>query len=891
MKLTFKIDYNTGWGEALFLTGSVNELSDGVKMEPDENGRPSVTIELSPAKAVFGYRYELRRDNGTVRREWGPDRRLRLDARLTTALMLDHWQDVPTNKPFFASAFTEAVFRQPPTGREHSLRNAVLEIRVDAPMIPSDCTLAIAGNCTTLGNWRPASAPTMNSAAFPCWTVQLPIESLPERIEYKFVLLRRNDRSVVGWETGDNRVLTRPTVGANGAIVVSGLFFENPLEPWRGSGTAIPVFSLRSEKGFGVGEFLDLEPMIDWAAATGQSFIQLLPINDTTMTHRWTDSYPYTTNSTFALHPMYLRLGEMGRLKDAEAMTRFEVLRHRLNELPTVDYEQVNNAKLEYARMLFEQQGQAEMTSQQFKDFAEKNDYWLMPYAAWSVLRDRYGTADMHCWEEYATYSPERIERFIELNRRDVDFFRFLQYHLDKQLRRVKAYAQSKGVALKGDIPIGISRCSVDAWMHPELFDLDCSAGAPPDDFAVMGQNWGFPTYKWDVMARDDYRWWRNRLSKMAEYFSAYRIDHLLGFFRIWQIPTDAVHGLLGTFRPALPLTPEEMRDRYGFKFEKRHMTRPYITRESVAERLGYLADEALASYLEVLKDGHLALKRGYTTQRDIASRIGYGSGLSDHDRRLSEGLMSLIDDVLFIEDPVEKGKYHPRITPSGTAIYASLDKEQRQCFDNLYEDFYYHRHNEFWKEKALEKLPALIDCTKMLSCAEDLGMIPSCVPEVMDMLKILSLEIQRMPKRFGIPFGYPDEYPYLSVCSTSTHDMPGLRQWWEEDYERAQRFYREMLHHEGDAPREAEPQICREILLQNLAAKSMLCILPLQDWLSISPTLRRENPREEQINVPADPHHYWRYRMHLTLEQLLAADEFNAEVAAMAASRMEVVR
>ena len=201
-----------------------------------------------------------------------------------------------------------------------------------------------------------------------------------------------------------------------------------------------------------------------------------------------------------------------------------------------------------------------------------------------------------------------------------------------------------------------------------------------------------------------------------------------------------------------------------------------------------------------------------------------------------------------------------------------------------LYTDFFYYRHNDFWYHTAMQKLPALLDSTGMLACGEDLGMIPACVPSVMDGLKILSLEIQRMPKSVHDNFANPAWYPYLSVCTTSTHDMNPIRAWWEEDRQVTQQFYNEMLGDQGDAPYFCEPWICRQILDQHLWSPAMLTVLPLQDWLSMDGALRRSNPNDERINVPANPRHYWRYRMHLTLDQLAAAEDFNATLSGMIA-------
>lgn len=880
MKLTFHLPYNTTWGELPYLTVKSDKAPQAVAMTPVEEsaGVWQATLEVAPAESFIDYSFEIRTDSGEVRREWGGSRRLRLDSHLTEAIIEDRWHDAPEMRPFFTEPFTGCVFRPEAKEHFHSLRPAVLQFRLTAPMIEPHQAVAVAGNCEALGNWDPAKAPLMEPEEMPQWSLQIPLQELPERLEYKFVIVNRADRSEVAWENSDNRSFTLPELPSGASVVLSGLYLENPLPLWRGAGTAIPVFSLRSERSFGVGDFADLRMMIDWCALTGQKFLQLLPINDTTMTRRWTDSYPYTTNSTFALHPMYLRLDEVGQLSDAKLQSEFDREAKRLQLLPTVDYEAVNNAKERYMRLIFKQQGKAEMTSESFTEFARCNDFWLLPYAAWSVLRDRYNTPDMSQWGPYAVYNEEAISRFIEENRDDIDFYRFEQYHLDRQMRRARDYGHSRGVALKGDIPIGISRCSVDAWLHPELFNLDSTAGAPPDDFARLGQNWGFPTYRWDVMRGDNYAWWRQRLTKMADYFDAYRIDHVLGFFRIWQIPARQLHGLLGVFCPALPYSPEELADDYGFHLTPSLMCRPNITDAMLTERLGSLADRA-KEYLTRLPSGLYRLRKPFESQVELSWHFA-GLPKTDENDLLCRTLCDLIDEVLFIEDPYKAGHYHPRIDGFRTALYATLSEDDRKAYDRLYHEFFYERHNDFWKREAMSKLPELTGSTAMLACAEDLGMIPACVPQVMDELRILSLEIQRMPKEPWVAFGYPSRYPYLSVCSTSTHDMSGIRSWWKDmSAESRDDFYHRMLELWGDTPAEATPELCRAILAQNLGAPSMLCILPLQDWMSVDGQLRRPNPDEEQINVPACPRHYWRYRMHLTLDELMKADGFNQAV------------
>lgn len=888
MKIDFHIFYHTIPGESLrlIINTPIDGASDSPVIVPLANLSSDLLhalVEIPQALEEISYRYVLVRSDGSERHEWGSDRKIRFASILSRASVYDHWQEDPSDKPFHSTAFTDCIFRRNPQERFHSLKPGQLMVSVDAATVEPGTVLAITGSCKALGNWDPAHAVILNDALFPRFTAYLPLTDIPSGTEYKFVLLGASSHEILAWEPGENHTLWYEAPAPNSAVAVTGLFFRNPMHLWRGAGVAIPVFSLRSESDWGAGDFLDIRMMADWAASTGQRFIQLLPINDTTMTHSWTDSYPYNAISCFALHPMYLNVEEVGILASAERMAYYRAEAHKLNQLSTVDYEAVCSLKDRYTRELYAEQADNTLSSTQFEEFVNANSEWLRPYAAFCVLRDRYRTACPRDWEQYAVYKPSLIASFIKANKADIDYIFFIQFHLDRQLRIARHYAHSLGVAIKGDIPIGISRDSVDAWLYPRLFNLECSAGAPPDAFSTLGQNWGFPTYNWDEMAHDGFAWWKNRFSKMSQYFDAYRIDHVLGFFRIWQIPLNAVHGLLGIFNRALPLSPQEMTDGFGFHFQAQHMAAPYIRRYMLPDFFGDLALEAENTFFNTDGTEILTLKSEFATQRRVADY--FAAGTDERSRRLCDGLMGLIDQVLFIEDPYRAGHYHPRIAAQYTYTYRSLPDDQKWCFDRLYNDFFYHRNDHFWYEQAMWKLPPLIDATRMLVCAEDLGMIPSCVPAVMDRLKILSLEIQRMPKDPQATFGDTYRYPYHSVCTTSTHDMGGIRQWWEENPGLSQRFYNEVLHRQGAAPFYAEPWICHDIVAAHLKSPSMLCILPLQDWLSIDGSLRRDDPREEQINVPANPRHYWRYRMHITLEDLNRASDFNATVTALISS------
>jgi 4-alpha-glucanotransferase len=198
---------------------------------------------------------------------------------------------------------------------------------------------------------------------------------------------------------------------------------------------------------------------------------------------------------------------------------------------------------------------------------------------------------------------------------------------------------------------------------------------------------------------------------------------------------------------------------------------------------------------------------------------------------------------------------------------------------ENLYVNYFFRRQDEFWKKEALAKLPFLKRSTDMLVCGEDLGMVPNCVPDVMKQLGMLSLEIQRMPKDPKKQFFHPADAPYLSVVTPSTHDMSTIRGWWEEDRTLSQKFYNNELGQPGTAPYFCEPWIVKSIINQHLYSPAMWSIFQIQELLGISEKLRRENPNDERINVPANAKHYWRYRMHISLEDLMKEEEFNNEL------------
>ena len=749
MKILFNVEYQTTFGEDLVLNILSDEASKTSKHKmttlDGTHWFVELTKNLKPGTYI-DYYYSLMRGDEEARHEWlvEPHRLEFAAEKGIRYTVYDHWIDIPEDAYLYSSAFTDCVManqRELSTTTEY-LRTVRLKVR--APQLRIGEQLGIVGAGDALGNWDVNQALPMFEHEYHEWVISLDAASLPQTFEFKFVMLGIDEPV---WEECGNRTVALTEIADNEVIVYELSQANFPLYPWKGAGTVIPIFSLRSEGSFGVGDFGDLKLMIEWADKTNQRVLQVLPINDTNMTHTWQDSYPYNSISIYALHPQYTDLRQLPEIKDEKQRTHFEQLRQELNALPQIDYERMFSAKLEYLQVLFAQEGAAVKRTAAYKQFCQDNEQWLKPYTEFCYYRDLYGTAEFPTWPKTLPKPDKKV----------TDFWCYVQYNLDRQMHAAHKYAREHRVILKGDIPIGISRDGVEAWVEPKYFNLN---------------------------------------------FDAYRIDHVLGFFRIWEIPVPEKSGLEGQFAPALGLSREEIE----------------------------------------------------------------GYGIYGH-------------DDLFLVDHKRKDRWHPRIAVQYQAPYEKLNEGEKANFNRLYNDYFYRRNNQFWYQEAMKKLPRLTQATRMLCCAEDLGMVPDCVPWVMNELRILSLEIQSMPKDDKVRFGHLSRNPYRSVCTISTHDMPTLRQWWDEDEERTQAYYNTMLYRGGAAPHPLPGWLAKDIVSRHLTSPSMLCLLSLQDWLSIDERLRLPDQNAERINIPANPRHYWRYRMHLTIEQLLREDDFNETV------------
>ena len=884
MTVQFNIEYKAMFGEQIVVNIQTEEGELKLPLETTDGERWACDWCVESPEKSYTYYYGVEREGRAVKTEWLMIKhQLDVNAKKAAVYTLyDHWKAMPEDAYLYSSAFTDCINHQAPQEMKPETGSKIVRLIVRAPQLHDGERLGVLGADKALGAWDVQKILPMTQHTYNEWVADIDAAHLEgSHLEFKFVAFR-NAKNELLWETSMNRTVDLPEMKA-GELVSYELdqaFFA--LYNRKLAGTLVPVFSLRTRKSAGIGDFGDLKTMIDFVASTGQKVLQLLPINDTTITHTWTDSYPYSCISVFAIHPQYADLHALPELKDAKARAEAEKTRAELNALDKIDYEKVNDFKINYLRQIFNQEGEKMMKTAEYKAFFQDTKQWLVPYAQYSYLRDKNGTADFNQWPDHQVWDEAERKALTDPKTaayKNVAFFYFVQFVLDRQMQEAHEHAKAKGVILKGDIPIGVNRNGCDVWMEPKYFNLNGQAGAPPDDFSVNGQNWGFPTYNWFEMLKDGCQWWNRRFQNMARYFDAYRIDHVLGFFRIWEIPVSSVYGLLGQFAPALAMSREEI-ESYGLHFQEDRFIRPFIT-DWVLDRVFHeRAGEVKEKYLDRLDDERYQMKPEVNTQRKVEAL--FADATDEKELWLRDGLYALISDVLFVRDHTNPGVFHPRISAQLDFIYESLYDNDKAAFNRLYNDYFYRRNNQFWYQEAMKKLPKLVQATRMLVCAEDLGMVPDCVPWVMDELKILSLELQSMPKDPSVKFGHLSRNSYRSVCTISSHDMPTLRMWWDENVQRTQEYYNTMLYRQGPAPHPLPGWLASDIISRHLTSPSMLCILSIQDWLATDEALRLPDADAERINIPANPKHYWRYRMHLNIEDLAADKRFVQNITEM---------
>ena len=870
MVIKLHIKYKTRYGQTFYILikNSSKDNTDAgveVKMEylNEEFWHTSIDTADLDLKDTLEYSYILKEDWKADETDLCIHRAVNFGKQKSGTIdVFDEWQVVPHYDNVFLSKPFELVLNkeQGKPGKKDKPKKATHLFKAFVPFLQDDKVVCITGSAKEMSNWA-EEEPVLFHKTGKCWSVALNLQKEQYPVAYKFGIYDLTEKKIVFYEDGSNRYLEYNP--GKDKLVTYHTFPRFDQFKWQGAGVNFPVSSLKSEKSWGVGDFTDLHLLINWAKESGIKLIQLLPINDTTATHTFKDSYPYASISAFALHPLYLNVHKLAVAAGIDFSEDFQNRITALNDKPQLDYDNVVKMKSEAIRQLYYKERHSFKDDFAFFEFFDMNRYWLVPYAAFCYLRDLNNTPDPVKWEDYNVYDEHVIQELVSPDNAHYDeiaIHYYTQYHLHLQLLDAVEHAHKNGIILKGDLPIGVGRHSMETWMHPTLFHMDKQAGAPPDAFAVKGQNWEFPTYNWEEMGKNNYAWWRQRMEHMSNYFDAIRIDHILGFFRIWSIPHKDIEGILGTFVPSLPLGIHDF-EAMGIYFEKDRFCNPFISEDTLRKFFpgneAWVKENILSNY---------QFKSSFNSQQKIAAYFKK----NPEKAFLQQSLFDLITDVILLEDEDRPGYFHFRISMQLTESYKNLDHERQQKLSSLYNRYFFEMQDELWNDVGQKKLNALQLNTNMLLCAEDLGMVPGFVESVLVNREILSLQVQRMPKKSGDQFANPQNAFYLSVVTPSTHDMSTLRQWWEEERDNIPHFYNSLLGHNGEAPFYCEPWICRDIIRQHIQSPAMWAVFLIQDIMAMDAGIRRENPADERINVPANPDHHWDYRMHVTLESLL---------------------
>ncbi|OHT06147.1 4-alpha-glucanotransferase DPE2 [Tritrichomonas foetus] len=947
----------------------------------------NVRIPLSEKHRTIEYKYFRSFKGQNIEWEPVDNHKIELEPVTSPAILeladTFRWND-PVMESLTKSAFVDVLNKRKNQNSQtlkkfspNDAKPGTINVRFETicPHVMSHQDLYVVGSCNELGNWKFDNGLKLNDSNFPFWfadltmkresmpfeykfvvvgdeltdvEVEIEEESIPEKHESGFndqndgnkeqinnpkvkktIIVKKMVRKAI-WESEANRYcpgMTSTIISLDfPANIVINTWYTCPNRDMiKRFGVYVPLFSLRSSESCGIGQYSDIIGLVDFCNKIGASMIQLLPIFDTTDQGGWEDSYPYKQMSAFALHPIYINLLDVIPNTPQTIIDDINETKWDLEQKPSCDYPTIYSYKMRVLRRIFDDIISNKLESNiQFTEFLEREKEWLMPYALHCFFKDKYRTANFKKWPEYSkSISKREVVTECAKYKDKLMFTYWVQFICDKQFKKSRDYAIEHKVILKGDLPIGVNKYSVDCWAYPDNFRQHESAGAPPDDFAQNGQNWDFPTYDWTFMESDNYSWWRSRLARIASLYQAIRIDHVLGFYRIWEIPrSTCVTGMLGHYYPCNPISKIDL-DVRNLKNLKRYL-KPHINDHILKEKFGDDSDfiketflntrEVTSNTFETAQNNNnqnlhqneqIAVKYEQVYDfNDVCNTekklIEYMDEvfknhiyLADRRKSIENKLIQLMDNVLLIEDDERPGIYHVRTnvdvesiesTPNGTIVHPStswleLPENERKAFKKLHDYFAFERQNDLWLGKAGEKINVLKNTTNMLICAEDLGQLTDSINYHLSQTGLLNLRVQRMSKDRYHKFDETSNFNYLSVCCPSTHDCSTLRGWWEENRPVTCEYWATQLQRGDEAPLTLEPFILEMIIKQHLWSNSMFALFLLQDLTDLIPFFRRQTPQQERINDPSNPNHRWEYRYPYYLNDIITNTELTTKL------------
>jgi len=631
-------------------------------------------------------------------------------------------------------------------------------------------------------------------------------------------------------------------------------------------GAAVPVGALRTKKGMGVGEFSDLADFALLCKKMRVGLIQILPVNDTGF-----ESSPYSSLTAFGLHPLYLRIEELEEFAEVGDLVkkRIKKARDNFDKNKRFSHYLVLKEKLEICREIYNASKAQIAKNSALSSWIDQNS-WIKQYAVYRRLKEKNDQKSWKNWSEYSSVTASDIDKLWNDKslREEHLFWAWLQRALDVQFSKAAQAVKDAGLVLEGDLPILMNEDSCDVWAHPEIFIQELSAGAPPDMYSPDGQNWGFPIYNWEEQEKDNFAWWKRRLAVAGKYYQAYRIDHVLGFFRIWASSHRDYSSSIGRYVPYAPVTSGDLR-KLGFdKGRIRWVSQPHIPTEELMNVLrknkgGDVkaeADKIFSKALMRVNNEELWLfKKKITGEKDIDA-FQFNPAVSGY-------LKGKWKDRAFLE--YRKGKFFPVWYYRNATAYKTFTAGEKSALEELLGKRQ-KKSERVWAQQGLKLLSVLVQSSTMLPCAEDLGAVPACVPKALAKLKILGLRVTRWFREWdkgGQPYIPFENYPQLSVCTPAVHDSSTVRQWWEQEADQGQ-----FAGFIGvpSLPKVYNPGTAKVILSKTAQARSRFRVFQIQDLLHLSNNWYSEDPADERVNVPGTANDFnWTYRLPANINEI----------------------
>jgi len=806
--------------------------------------------------------------------EVGPNKKLKLEGnekRSYTVTTSDLFQDsidtlesIFYKKPFRDIVYFHSFDPQSCLIKSSLSGNVVVHFRIMALQVPKQFMLYITGSSQFFGNWTRFEPLRPIDELY--WEFSFEIPSSIPMFEYKYLMIDPSNHNIY-WEHRPNRFFRFPQNNTQ-IYLIHDWLFKQPANRFHGAGITISLYSIHSHQSFmGIGELYDLKLLIDWAVLANMSLIQLLPIMDIFYSNTDHLSHSNIPISAFAINPLYLTLRNIGGYEGIRSINRGDPV-------------SVRKIKMDCLKSIFSKQDINQLRSDpMFIKYINDNQYWIHSYSMWCAIRDE-------CLEngkdvEWPVFNAQMNSCVLDSNDSSLTigclFNAWVQYQCHIQLMEISSYAKENGIVLSCIMTIGQRKNSADIWTHPEFFDLNNTIGAPPDIFSFHGQNWGYPSWNWEEMKKDGYQWLREQMSFRERYFQACQFDHPLGFFRCWAIPTDTENPLFGHFVPSNPIDIKDLQDLQIRDIAR--LCRPLFPISDVLSfALPEPVKEKIINLLAVCEGGIWKFRSKYTTDTSIKEVIKQLTEGLDEVQKLQYNLaekilLSHFESVCLIPDREQPHKkYYPRFSMTDSTVFRSLPERDAQVLYKLFVDFYYRINLQLWHEQGQHKLSVLAS-SSMQFFGYDLGASLNDEEKILHRVGICSYRVQRVPRESIQRFDGTNNFPYMSVCSPTPHDLPHLTLWWRQEQADAQLFYHQFLKKGDVAPLILTPDIASGIIQLHLSSDSMWCMFVFDDLLSIESEFDSVISNL-WINDPSCDNKF-RYRMKLSLNDLLAHKEW----------------